>query len=52
MLGRPWLYGLAAGGQAGVEQSIDILAREIDLTMGLLGIKSLEELTPQCLSFE
>jgi len=52
MLGRPWLYGLAAAGQTGVERSIDILTQEIDLTMGLLGIKSLKELSPQCLSFE
>ncbi|HEX7812792.1 MAG TPA: alpha-hydroxy acid oxidase [Burkholderiales bacterium] len=37
MIGRAWLYGLAAGGQAGVERSLEILRDEIDTALTLLG---------------
>ena len=43
MIGRPWLYGLAAGGEAGVSRSLTILHDEIDLALGLLGCTSLSE---------
>ncbi len=38
IIGRAGLYGLAAGGQAGVERVIDILQKEIDITLALLGV--------------
>jgi len=38
IVGRAGLYGLASGGQAGVEHAIDILKREIDITLALLGV--------------
>ena len=44
MLGRPTLYGLGAGGQAGVERAIEILQTEIDRTLGLLGRPRLSDL--------
>jgi lactate 2-monooxygenase len=37
LLGRPYAYGLAVGGQEGVEAVIRYLAAEIDLTLALLG---------------
>jgi isopentenyl diphosphate isomerase/L-lactate dehydrogenase-like FMN-dependent dehydrogenase len=43
MIGRPWLYGLAAGGEAGVDRALAILHDEIDLALGLLGCTSLSE---------
>ena len=43
-IGRPYLYGLAAGGQAGVERSIEILRAEIERSMALLGVSSVEEI--------
>ncbi|SEN32110.1 alpha-hydroxy acid oxidase [Halomonas caseinilytica] len=43
-LGRATLYGLAAGGQPGVEHALDILRREIDRTLGLLGETRLADL--------
>jgi L-lactate dehydrogenase (cytochrome) len=46
MIGRAYLYGLMAGGQAGVQRAIDILNEEIVRTMKLLGVHSLEELQP------
>ena len=36
-IGRPWLYGLGAGGETGVEQALDIIRRELDVTMALCG---------------
>ncbi len=36
-IGRAYLYGLAAGGEAGVHRSIDILKTETERTMALLG---------------
>ncbi|MFI6451840.1 alpha-hydroxy acid oxidase [Streptosporangium amethystogenes] len=37
LVGRPWLYGLAAGGQAGVDRVLEILREEIDRTLALIG---------------
>ena len=39
LLGRPYVYGLAAGGQAGVEAVIANLIAEFDLTLGLAGLR-------------
>jgi lactate 2-monooxygenase len=36
-LGRPWVYGLALGGEAGVREVIANVRAELDLTMGLAG---------------
>lgn len=44
MVGRPFLYGLAANGQAGVELALDILCAELDRTLALLGRPRLAEL--------
>lgn len=46
LVGRAYLYGLMAGGRAGVDRAIAILAEEIARTMKLLGARSLEELGP------
>lgn len=43
MIGRAWLYGLAAAGQAGVERALEILRDEIDITLALLGRPTLAE---------
>jgi 4-hydroxymandelate oxidase len=45
LVGRPVLWGLAASGQAGVEQVLDLLRREIDLGMALAGCTSVREVT-------
>ena len=37
MLGRPWAYGLAARGEAGVAEVLALLKRELEVTMTLLG---------------
>nr|WP_246403872.1 alpha-hydroxy acid oxidase [Halomonas stenophila] len=48
-LGRATLYGLAAGGQAGVEHALEILQREIDRTIGLLGVDRIADLEASAL---
>ena len=44
MVGRPALWGLASGGQPGVERALEILQAEIDRTLGLLGRPRLDDL--------
>jgi L-lactate dehydrogenase (cytochrome) len=46
MIGRAYLYGLMAGGEAGVDRALTILTGQIARTMRLLGVASLEELNP------
>lgn len=47
MIGRAYLYGLMAGGEAGVDKAIVILSEQIERTMRLLGVTCLEELSPR-----
>jgi (S)-mandelate dehydrogenase len=44
MIGRPALYGLAAGGQPGVAHALGLLRAEMERTLALLGCRSLGEL--------
>ena len=46
LIGRAYLWGLAAGGQAGVERVIDLLRDGIESTLAQLGHDSIHELTP------
>jgi len=43
LIGRAFLYGLGASGQSGVYQTLEILRKELDLTMGLCGLKKLAD---------
>lgn len=43
-IGRAYLFGLAAGGEAGVDKALSILSRDVFLAMGLLGCKTVAEL--------
>ncbi len=47
LIGRAYLYGLMAGGRAGVDRTIQILRSEIERTMQLLGVATLAELEPK-----
>jgi L-lactate dehydrogenase (cytochrome) len=44
MIGRPYLYGLAAGGQAGVERALELLNDELVRGMTLLGCCSIADI--------
>src|SRR4051812_30395580 len=46
MIGRAYLWGLAANGQAGVENVLDVLRNGIDSVLRALGRSSVRELTP------
>ena len=46
-LRAPWLYGLAAGGEAGVARALEILRSEIERDMALLGCARLSDIGPQ-----
>jgi L-lactate dehydrogenase (cytochrome) len=43
LIGRAFLYGLGANGKEGVTQTLEILQKELDLTMGLCGKRNLSE---------
>ena len=42
-IGRPFLYGLGAGGQAGVSRVLDILQAELDTSMALCGERDINQ---------
>ena len=46
LVGRAYLYGLMAGGRAGVAAAVQILTGEITRTLQLIGVNSVDELTP------
>jgi L-lactate dehydrogenase (cytochrome) len=46
--GRPYLYGLAAGGEAGVRRAFEIIASTFRRDMALLGARSLGEIDRSC----
>jgi lactate 2-monooxygenase len=50
LLGRPYAYALAVGGQRGVEELIQNLTAELDLTLALAGAHSVRELDRSWLS--
>jgi L-lactate dehydrogenase (cytochrome) len=49
-LGRPYLWGLALDGQAGVETVLKMVLAELDLTMALCGLTRVAEIGPELLS--
>jgi L-lactate dehydrogenase (cytochrome) len=50
MLGRAYIYGLGAGGQAGVSRAIEIIRKELDVTMALTGLTSVRDAGPHLLA--
>jgi L-lactate dehydrogenase (cytochrome) len=51
MAGRPFLYGLAAGGERGVSKAIELFRGEIDNNLALLGRPVARELDRRCLKW-
>lgn len=43
-IGRSFVYGLGAMGQAGVTKSLEIIHKEMDVSMALCGRRTIEEL--------
>ena len=50
-VGRAYLFGLMAGGQDGVERALEIMRTQMVRNMKLLGVNSLDELTPKHVRF-
>jgi len=50
MIGKAWLYGLAAGGEAGVLTALDIMRRELDVSMALTGTRNVRDISPSVLA--
>jgi L-lactate dehydrogenase (cytochrome) len=48
-LGRPFAFALAAKGEAGVRHAIELLRRELDASLAMLGHTSVDTLDPSCL---
>jgi len=48
LLGRAYIYALAAAGQQGVGNLLDLFAREMRVAMTLTGARSIAEITPDC----
>ena len=44
LLGRAYVYGLCAGGEAGVRRAIEIVGSELDVTMALTGVRSIADI--------
>lgn len=51
-MGRPTLYGAAAGGEAGALRALTLLKGEVDRVMALLGVNSIDRLNPEYLRFD
>jgi isopentenyl diphosphate isomerase/L-lactate dehydrogenase-like FMN-dependent dehydrogenase len=51
-VGRPYLWGLGAFGQEGVERALEILTRELEITMRAIGAPSLSALGPHSIGVD
>jgi L-lactate dehydrogenase (cytochrome) len=47
LIGRAYIYGLGAGGKAGVAKAIDILKKELSVAMALTGTTRVSDIGPQ-----
>ena len=49
MIGRAFLYGLGAMGEAGVTRALEIIRAELDVTMALCGLRDVKDASPAIL---
>jgi len=50
LVGRATLFGVIAGGEAGARRALEILAGELERTMKLCGVRSIDEIGPELLA--
>ena len=50
LVGRPWVYGLALAGADGARAVMEHMMAELDLTMGLTGVTTLDGITQDLLA--
>ncbi|MBP2230888.1 L-lactate dehydrogenase (cytochrome) [Azospirillum agricola] len=49
-IGRAFLYGLGAGGEAGVSQCLEVIRKELDVTMAMCGLRDVRDVTADILA--
>jgi L-lactate dehydrogenase (cytochrome) len=49
LIGRAYAWGLGAYGEAGVTKAIDILKKELDVSMALTGVSTISDIGPNVL---
>lgn len=49
LIGRPFLFAAVLAGEAGVRHAVSLLSREIDIDLGLLGLRDVAEANPEIL---
>jgi L-lactate dehydrogenase (cytochrome) len=49
MIGRAFVYGLGARGEAGVLQALQVMQKELDVTMALTGLRDVKDASPAIL---
>ncbi|MGI9249265.1 MAG: L-lactate dehydrogenase [Woeseiaceae bacterium] len=52
LIGRPWIYALAARGEAGLQSLLQTFKSEMDVSMALTGVTKVADLTPEILDRE
>ena len=52
LIGRAWVWALAAGGQAGVERMLAGYREELRLAMALTGVTRIDQIGPDCLDHD
>ena len=50
LIGRAYAYGVGADGEAGVAKAIEILRKELDVSMALMGVKRIADIGPHVLT--
>jgi isopentenyl diphosphate isomerase/L-lactate dehydrogenase-like FMN-dependent dehydrogenase len=48
-VGRPLVYGLAVAGEPGARRALDLLSRELELTLALAGCQSVADISAAAL---
>ena len=48
LIGKAYLYGLGAGGEAGVRRVLEILTSELKRNMTLMGLTAIDQITSDC----
>ena len=51
MIGRPWVWAMAARGEAGLIDLLAVMRQEIEVSMALMGVTRIEDLTPDCVEY-
>ena len=49
MIGRPWVWAMAARGEQGLVDLLQVFQKEIAVTLALMGVKRIDEITPDLL---